>query len=1069
MRKKILSILIIILIIAACCAFILGGCDKTREVTDIRVDTTEIFMAPYGEPSQFKINASVLPVNAKNQAVYYRYEDAADRQFISIDANGLIKARAIKNVVSKDEYDEDVYTPVPIFLFVHSRDNPNVSVKISVIVEEVAVKRIYFRQSENKIFFEDSATLIRPQVVEPVVEPAHAIIGRELTYVIKDSDVLDIFVTKDKIAAEIIPKKIGATLVTVNTRPVGAFDAPLQAHAVFQVVYAALHYEIKLDSPIAFLNQVQGESSKIEFSLIQTSPKSDPNPDISWYVNDTPINQEGARNSVKLVYELKNLPPGNYNIKAILSNANEEKTLISEQIRVYQPLKELRLGVLNELIQIVEGKGNAEKGDVLRVAINKKDSEYPPEAYKWSITKPNNEIEYIQTAPKATTQVGGIKIADLNYTLKEEGIYKINVQPIVKGAPREVIVNSIQIQAAGEDAGNDLSRILVEGKPINEQKTSYLPYITWKGLPYTHDEMAIEVRKQVGADYTIQTLLLSQNPQMYDGHGIFIPEDVARLDENFAVRIKGDRYGWTNWYEYTSRLAINQYSYFDVVYQNQNRYISNVEDLAWLLNELVIFRPLPEDLPAGMARWGAIGEEGFAGKIVYTFDFYSPYRLTQAESIYYRESDNLYEENSNKKVFSDMFIVALHTYAETTPVSLSVDTATPTGEYKVSFAFPNLVQTFKTKEEPATPKLNNDLFNKTGAEPSATLPIDLLTERSVSTTNQLFLAAITGYKPVPVVGSAAEKAYKVARYIIKNNITVNMTDEEKVLAIYDFITKNTSYDYELATHNDVAEDPISSYDGFQIEGVFKGDFNSAGDVVGLFAGKGVCDGISKATSLLLSMLGFANTRQVGNDISSGVAHVWNLLLVDGKYYVVDATWGIRNLRINAVNHEFVSHKFLLTTLEEAYGFGRDNPAMHVYGKYSELAEKPLYSGYKYPIHVTSTNQVYDKFIETSEEFEYLITEHLKSKLIGEITSIVCDFAFRLDNPVEGNYIFDLYTQSDSSAIKTYDEFIKENRHMGEISSIINQFAASLDGISITTLAVTSAARNNVMAVRLFFE
>ena len=66
MKKKVVLTLIVVLIMAIASAVILSGCNNTlREVTEIRVEDTEIFMAPRGEPSTYQINASVLPITAK--------------------------------------------------------------------------------------------------------------------------------------------------------------------------------------------------------------------------------------------------------------------------------------------------------------------------------------------------------------------------------------------------------------------------------------------------------------------------------------------------------------------------------------------------------------------------------------------------------------------------------------------------------------------------------------------------------------------------------------------------------------------------------------------------------------------------------------------------------------------------------------------------------------------------------------------------------------------------------------------------------------------------------------------
>lgn len=1073
MKKKVFLTLIVVLIMAVSCAVILSGCNN--EVTDIRVEDTEIFMAPRGEPSTYKINAYVLPTNAKNQNVYFRYDDDKDREFISIDSNGLVKARAVKNEITYNEYDEEVKTPIPIYIFIHSRDNPRISLKISILVEEVAVTRVYFPQSENKVFFEDETTLIRPQTIKPIVEPAHAIIGRELSYTIAETDVLSIETSPDSTTATIIPKKIGATVVTVNTRPIGAFDEPLRAHAVFQVVYAALHYSIKLDSPISALNQIQGESAKIAFSLVQDSPKSDPNPEISWYINDTPINQEGARNTVKLIYDVKNLPQGEYRVKVVLSNVSEEKIIESDLIRIYQPLRQMRLNVLDAASGLTY---NFAKGDILRINATKSNAEFPPEGYQWSIAKYDatgqtqiGNTEYVQTGIKAVDEIGGAQVADLNYVLREEGLYKVTVRPIIKGAPRSVNVETLNINVSGENAGNDLRNVLVEGKPFDEEKTEYMPYITWNRLPYETGNIYVEVKKQAGADYSIQSFKTLDIPSMYDRQGIFIPSDIASLDEDFSVRIKGDRFGWTPWHDYNAKLNESKYTYFDPIWLNHNRYISNIEDLGMLLNELVIFRPEIE----GMSEMGTAEDgEQYNGKLIYRFELFSPYDFNAEEQASYArlhpETDILYPNDPNRQRFAAMMIAALRTYVETTDVALTVESANQNGEYRVSFAFPALMESFKTKESTGTVKAENDLFAKEGTGVIETLPIDLLEGRIVETTDQLFYAAMLGYRPLPVENSPADDAYKIARYVIRNVVKPNMTTEEKILAIYDFISKNTFYDYGLVGHIDTPDDQVLDYDGFHIEGVLKASFDMDGEVTGIFPGKAVCDGIAKTMSLFLSMLGISNTRQVGVD-SMGVAHVWNLALLNGKYYVIDGTWALRELNEGATRYEFISHKFLLTTDKEAYGVGTSDAKLSQYGKFEYKAEAPLYTGYKYAIGIVG-EKIYDKFVDTEAELEYLIKNYLVPKVDASTPMLLCDIAFNLSYPVEGNFVYDLYLESSYANTLTYSEYLKENRHQAEIVSKIASILSEIEPattVQIQVITVLSVEKNNVLALKLYHQ
>ena len=94
---------------------------------------------------------------------------------------------------------------------------------------------------------------------------------------------------------------------------------------------------------------------------------------------------------------------------------------------------------------------------------------------------------------------------------------------------------------------------------------------------------------------------------------------------------------------------------------------------------------------------------------------------------------------------------------------------------------------------------------------------------------------------------------------IRNNITSNLTTTEKIRKIHDFIINNTDYDEDA---NDASK---SAY------GVFKYK-------------KAVCSGYADAVSIFLNNLGIKNYR-ISND-----QHIWNLVLINGKWVHLDATW-----------------------------------------------------------------------------------------------------------------------------------------------------------------------------------
>lgn len=110
---------------------------------------------------------------------------------------------------------------------------------------------------------------------------------------------------------------------------------------------------------------------------------------------------------------------------------------------------------------------------------------------------------------------------------------------------------------------------------------------------------------------------------------------------------------------------------------------------------------------------------------------------------------------------------------------------------------------------------------------------------------------------------------KRAEEIIKEIIKDNMTDYEKELAIHDYLVLNSKYDHINYLNNTI---PESSY-----------------TIYGLFMnGKGVCQAYSEATKLLLNMVGIE--CEIVEGTANSENHEWNLVKLDGDYYMLDVTW-----------------------------------------------------------------------------------------------------------------------------------------------------------------------------------
>ena len=168
-------------------------------------------------------------------------------------------------------------------------------------------------------------------------------------------------------------------------------------------------------------------------------------------------------------------------------------------------------------------------------------------------------------------------------------------------------------------------------------------------------------------------------------------------------------------------------------------------------------------------------------------------------------------------------------------------------------------------------------------------PIDRIERtREVVYSDELYLTAQRGVRPVPKVGSSAEILYEKARDVLRKICTDNMTDVQKAHAIYDWIMWQVTYDTP-ATNIPVGGENYSAY---YLEGVFGDGNTSIGGVK--YSPYAVCDGMSKAYALMCNIEGIPCVRVVGKaglSVADSGGHAWNKVYVDGAWYVVDCTWG----------------------------------------------------------------------------------------------------------------------------------------------------------------------------------
>lgn len=275
---------------------------------------------------------------------------------------------------------------------------------------------------------------------------------------------------------------------------------------------------------------------------------------------------------------------------------------------------------------------------------------------------------------------------------------------------------------------------------------------------------------------------------------------------------------------------------------------------------------------------------------------------------------------------------------------------------------------------------------------------------TVSSSEELYWAVENRVTPVVEPNSMADKIYTKAKSVLRTIISDEMTDYEKTLSIFDWICTNTVYDYYALEDGAYSTESVTIVPAYYLEGVF-------------VTGYAVCDGFSKAFSLMCNMEGIEAIRIVGTAVSGGVSggHAWNKVLLDkdpddgigAEYYLVDITW---TALINTdQTQELSSHAYFLIS-------DSDVSSTHYYFKEREkfgnyVADNNFdyynYTTFKYD------GTTYDLVVESDDEVEAVFYYMLDNNLSQ--MEVIIDYDYMCDN---------YYDEGGLTFAATYENVVK---------------------------------------------
>ncbi len=954
MRKKRLLI-IPILILAAVVIALVSACTVPLgevPVSAVTVDETDVFLNTVtgNAYNTHQIYPIIFPDNASNKKVVFYFADSYDTRYVDLSPTGLITAKAEK----RDE-NERIQT---IEIIIASAENTDIKTSVFVKVENVAAEAVYFNPAEITVNLAS-----KPFKAEPHFIPAHASVDTEITFSSNNESIATVDADGTVRPVGHGTTSIVATAYGTGTRPGELRVRVLYAPPQYSLKFSSDDTHAFKQSPgdqrsISFLLMPYGNSVKNESGVTL----SDSNPSIVWSVGGKAVSPVPETKAERYVFKPDiNITPGIYYVTVTIKDADDQTiVLTSDPISIFYRLS--GISVSSELGEF----DTVTVGDSTVITAKHNQNEHSPDSYRWyyyRLTQQDQEavaagsyagvFDYVsKTKAKPTaasagdyTLMAGQTAASLDFRPTVDGDYFFIAVPVEGVAPRYDLAASLSRAVTVEPSAGSM----ITGLNLTYEYTerSFLPKLTWQeGLGDV--DYSVEVLYIGGEKKIFST---EYNSEMFDGASFVFPETGVDFKREFKIRVRvNGAYGWSDGIIF-SPSAFNTAMRWD---SDVKKFYSDIEGLPFdtvmddpyetgkILNYIRVMQPTESlKTEAGNAAITFISERRWRVTALFAYStaqYEDKGDDTETRKVIYPDgtedtttysstlvSTKITSGNSNDPKFKEYIQtlrLSFFAYIDTVEYKFAIyDYETYSGGlYSFSFdvIMPTADSAVNSYHISPNDRLGQVIDKFDGGDEvytavKGTLPVTYEffkgrdKQTSVTTSDQLYYAAVLGLKPVPVAGSAADKVYKAARDVLKSIVSADATDREKVIAVYDYMIRSVYYDHAAASDDTVTYSDAAMH----LEGVFG---------VGTPSGKqlAVCDGYAKAFALMLNMMNIPCVKIVG--ASNGVGHAWNKFFIEGKWYLADPTWGASGaIKVNEQIGEIANYSFLFATDAEFAG------------------------------------------------------------------------------------------------------------------------------------------------------